>query len=72
VARKEVVLGLPFGEITAEFDRLVLADEETRGLLTGWRQEHLRHRIPTDEIRGPIVEAASSHNPKNDFAVVWT
>ena len=69
VAEKLVILGFPFGNRSARFDREALEVEHSRGLSTGWREEHAAHGIPRDAEHAEVLAAATSFHPK--ARVVW-
>ena len=69
VARRIVIVGFPFGASSARFDEEALREERSKGIRLEWREEHVRHGIPGDEIHREVISAAREVCSKS--VVAW-
>ncbi len=69
VGRRLVVLGFPFGEASSRFDGAALLEERGQGVVLGWRDEHVRYRLPGQELHHEIVAAVQRRRP--EMALSW-
>src|SRR5439155_19518630 len=58
-----VILGFPYGEASGRLDRIAFAEEQSRGIQTKWREEHVRYGIPGPDVHAAVLAAARSHYP---------
>ena len=63
VAHTLVILGFPYGEASGRLDRIAFAEEQSRGIQTKWREEHVRYGIPGPDVHAAVLAAARNHRP---------
>ena len=59
-ARSLVVVGFPYGAASRLYDEEALVEERKRGGAPDWREEHVKHQVPGDEIHHSIVQLVSA------------
>ncbi len=69
VSKDLVVIGFPYGEASSEYDRQALREERRRGVAPPWREEHVVHGLPGEELHAQIMEAAA--DPFNRWHIEW-
>jgi len=69
VARDLLIFGFPYGEKSAAFDSEALREERARGVRLGWREEHVRHGVPGDELHREVLAALSELRP--EMRLTW-
>ena len=53
-----LILGFPYGRSSEEFDRQAMLEEKGKGGPPDWREEHVFHGLPADEVHQAILEQA--------------
>jgi len=69
VSREAIVIGFPYGEASAEYDRRALIEERGRGIAPPWREEHVRNGQPGQEVHDQILDLA--RNSASPWDIGW-
>jgi SAM-dependent methyltransferase len=64
VATKLAIVGFPFGKWSADFDREAMTVEQSRGLRTGWREEHVARGVPGSAEHAAVLGALRALHPQ--------
>ena len=67
VSKDFVVIGFPYGDRSAAFDRRALEEEKRRGVAPLWREEHVRNGTPGSETHELVLEAAQRSSPSRSI-----
>lgn len=68
VSRDLVVVGFPYGDLSAAFDREALAEENRLGVAPLWREEHVRNGVPGFEEHELILDAVRQSSRSRSVA----
>lgn len=63
-----LIVGFPFGQLSAEHDRNALAVEAREGIVLPWRKEHVSNGIPDQQLHDQLVDFASTCVPARSLS----